>query len=134
MRPRWFSSLPIQFQSRVKQKMSGENNNTPKWDIESTNPNLIDALHEELSTITDPELGFSIIDLGLVRNIALDLDKVKVTMILTTPFCPYGPAMMEATRFRIESTINIKTETEYGDEVWNPDMMNEELREDNWGF
>jgi len=70
----------------------------------------------------------------LVRNIALDLDKVKVTMILTTPFCPYGPAMMEATRFRIESTLNIKTEIEYGDEVWNPDMMSEELREDNWGF
>jgi len=106
----------------------------PKWDIESTNPELINALLQGLSVITDPELGYSIIELGLVRNIALDSNTAKVTMILTTPFCPYGPAMMEATRVRIADILKVKTEIEYGDEAWNPNMMDEELREDNWGF
>jgi len=37
------------------------------WEIETTNPDKYNDLIEGLSGITDPELGYSILELGLVR-------------------------------------------------------------------
>ncbi len=40
----------------------------------------------------------NIIQLGLVRDITIENDIARLKMILTTPFCPYGPAMIEMTK------------------------------------
>ena len=71
--------------------------NIPVWEIENTNPEIVPALEDSLVEITDPELGLNILQLGLVRNIEMKSDHAVVTMILTTPFCPYGPSMLETT-------------------------------------
>lgn len=48
---------------------------------------------EALKAVYDPELGISIVDLGLVYgvNTVDDEQKVIVDMTLTTPACPLGP-------------------------------------------
>ena len=107
--------------------------NIPIWDIEDTHPEKVPALEDGLSEIIDPELGLNIIQLGLVRNIAIKNDHAVVTMILTTPFCPYGPSMMESTRKKAEEVLEMTTKINYGRETWDPTMMEEGLGDD-WGL
>ncbi len=107
--------------------------NIPFWDIEYSHPDVVDLLEESLSEIIDPELGLNIIQLGLVRNIEIENDHALVTMILTTPFCPYGPSMMERTRKRVEDALDMPTKVKYGRETWDPTMMEEGLADD-WGL
>jgi metal-sulfur cluster biosynthetic enzyme len=107
--------------------------NLPVWDVEDTHPELVPALEDGLSTIMDPELGLNIIQLGLIRNIAIKNDHAVVTMILTTPFCPYGPSMMESTRKKAETILDMPTKINYGKETWDPTMMEEGLGDD-WGL
>lgn len=46
------------------------------------------AITKVLKTILDPELFVSIVDLGLVYDIAIKDNAVKITMTLTTIGCP----------------------------------------------
>lgn len=46
------------------------------------------AITKALTTILDPELFVSIVDLGLVYDIAIKDGAVKITMTLTTIGCP----------------------------------------------
>ena len=62
------------------------------WAIESSHPQLIESLQTELRKVVDPEIGLNIIELGLVRDVTLQNGAGTVYMIMTTPFCPYGPA------------------------------------------
>lgn len=104
------------------------------WEIQTTNPEKFNDLLEGLSGITDPELGYSIIELGLVREIKLTEQGAYVRMVLTTPFCPYGPSMLEETRIKVEKTLGVPTTMEFGMEPWTPDMMENDLFDPEWGF
>ncbi len=75
----------------------------------------------------------NIVQLGLVRNVEMKADHALVTMILTTPFCPYGPSMMESARKKAESLLGIKTKINYGSETWDPTMMEDGIADD-WGL
>jgi metal-sulfur cluster biosynthetic enzyme len=109
------------------------NQNKPVWDIENTNPELIEPLIEELKKVMDPEIGLNVLELGLVRNIAIIDGEAKMLMIMTTPFCPYGPALLETTREQAEIGLKLPTSVTLGYEPWDPSMMDENARLD-WGF
>lgn len=51
---------------------------------------------EVLKNIEDPELGIDIHTLGLIYGVDFNeaQQQVTITMTFTTPFCPYGPAML----------------------------------------
>jgi len=104
------------------------------WEIQKTDLEKYNDLIEALSGITDPELGYSIIELGLVREIKLTEQGAYVRMILTTPYCPYGPAMLEETRNKVEKTLGVPTTMEFGVEPWNPIMMEDDLFDPEWGL
>jgi hypothetical protein len=54
-------------------------------------------------------------------------------MILTTPFCPYGPAMLESTREKAEEGLKMEAHIDLGMEMWDFSMMEEGLGGD-WGL
>jgi metal-sulfur cluster biosynthetic enzyme len=107
--------------------------NQPIWQAASTHPKLIEPFTEAMRTIVDPELGLNIIQLGLVRDLVVNEDSAVVTMILTTPFCPYGPAMIETTRAQAEDALKLPTSVTFGMEMWDFSMMEEGLASD-WGL
>jgi len=49
-----------------------------------------DVVRENLRTVIDPELGISIVDLGLIYGIEIKESNVEVKMTLTSPACPMG--------------------------------------------
>lgn len=49
-----------------------------------------DVVRENLRTVVDPELGVSIVDLGLIYDINVKDSDVLVKMTLTSPACPVG--------------------------------------------
>lgn len=113
--------------------MTDYTNNQVIWQIESTHPDMVDSLKESLRQVVDPEIGLNIIELGLVRDVALEDDKAELTMILTTPFCPYGPAMLEMTRKKAEEALERPTTIEMGSEMWDLSYMEEGAGAD-WGL
>lgn len=93
-----------------------------------------EELIEALRVVIDPEIGMNIIELGLVRNIEFNEDdSAKVTMILTTPFCPYGPQIIEQVRMVANNTVEGEAVVEIGTELWDPSMMEEGAGGD-WGL
>lgn len=103
------------------------------WQAENTHPEIIDSFREKMREVVDPEIGLNIIELGLVRDLAVYDDRAEVAMILTTPFCPYGPAMLEMTRVKAEEALGMPTTIEMGMEMWEPSMM-EEGAGAEWGL
>jgi metal-sulfur cluster biosynthetic enzyme len=103
------------------------------WQADNTHPNIAPQLRETLREVVDPELGLSIIELGLVRDVVIDKDNARIDMILTTPFCPYGPALLDMTRQKAEKFLTIPTTIELGMQPWDFSMM-EEGAGAEWGM
>jgi metal-sulfur cluster biosynthetic enzyme len=95
------------------------------WQADSTDPEKAGTLRESLKEVVDPEIGLNIIELGLVRDVVIEDNKATVTMILTTPFCPYGPALLDVSRQKAEKALQRPTTIEMGMEMWDFSMMEE---------
>jgi metal-sulfur cluster biosynthetic enzyme len=108
-------------------------NNRPTWDAETTHPELCQKLREGFGEVTDPELGLSIIQLGLIRNVQIADESVTVKMILTTPYCPYGPAMIDVTRKKAEEVLERPAFIDFSMETWDFSMMEDGLGPE-WGL
>jgi metal-sulfur cluster biosynthetic enzyme len=78
-----------------------------------------DAVKEALRPVVDPEIGFSIVDLGLVYGVNVSDDGlVSVDLTLTSRMCPLGPQLMQAVEAVVSSLEGVK-----GAQVrlvWNP--------------
>lgn len=103
--------------------MTDESVANPIWEIDSTNPDKADIVRQALREVLDPEIGLSVVELGLVRQVSMRDPELHIEMILTTPFCPYGPALLEMTRSKAEEASSIPTKIEIGPQVWEPSMM-----------
>ncbi|GAB4471934.1 MAG: metal-sulfur cluster assembly factor [Anaerolineales bacterium] len=113
--------------------MPNEETSKVLWQADSTHPQLADTLREKLREIVDPEIGLNIIQLGLVRDLIIEEDSAHLKMILTTPFCPYGPALLEMSRKKVEEVLQKPTTVEMGMEMWDFSMMEEGAGGD-WGL
>lgn len=113
--------------------MTDEPVNTIKWTIHDTHPEIVETVRAKLSEVVDPEIGMTIIQLGLVRNIEIDGEIARLKMILTTPFCPYGPAMVDMTRQKAQEGLNMPVTVEMGMDVWDFSMMEDPSALD-WGL
>lgn len=79
--------------------MSQEENQPTAPAATSSNPIVGDAERQEkvlnaLQAVLDPEIGISVIDLDLIREVNFADGEAEVKMVLTTPFCPYGPMLI----------------------------------------
>ena len=81
------------------------------------------AIRSALETVMDPELNLSVIDLGLIREIVIGAGKTTVRMLLTTPFCPYAPQIIEEVKQAARSVVAQDAEVEILPDPWSPDLM-----------
>ncbi len=91
---------------------------------------LQERVIEGLREVHDPELGINIVDLGLVYDVSIEGDTVRVTYTLTTMGCPIGPMIEEQIRRTIEPIEGIEqVEAEMVmSPPWTPDKMSEEAK------
>lgn len=70
-----------------------------------TKTNIKKEILKNLEKVFDPEIGISIIDLGLIYEIEETFGKVKIKMTLTSPGCPLADLIINDIK---ESVLKIK--------------------------
>ncbi len=90
----------------------------------------VDKVMNALRNCYDPEIPVNIVDLGLIYNIAIDNDNVKVRMTLTTVGCPAHAYLMHQVQTEIEKLPGVKkAEVDIvWDPPWTPDKMSPEAK------
>lgn len=92
-----------------------------------TEQDILNRLRE----VIDPEIGLSIVDLGLIYSIEVDEAKqVHVKMTLTTPGCPMHDAMSAWAQRAVEAVPGVAAASiaVVWEPRWNPGMMSEHAR------
>lgn len=85
-----------------------------------------EAVRESLRQVVDPEIGLDVIALGLIELVTFIPDDkiVDVDMLLTTPFCPYAPWMVQQVKEKSEMAAPTWTaDVEVLAKQWDPSMM-----------
>lgn len=85
---------------------------------------------EALKGVIDPELGVSIVDLGLVYDVRYESGVAEVEMTLTSPGCPLAPLIDRLVKEAVKSIPLVKEITVelVWDPPWTREMMNEEIK------
>jgi metal-sulfur cluster biosynthetic enzyme len=88
-----------------------------------------DDVLNALRGVEDPELGMDIVDLGLVYDVEVEGDKVRVIHSLTSMGCPAGP-MIQEDIYRAMSELGVKeAEVELTWEpAWTPERMSDDAK------
>jgi metal-sulfur cluster biosynthetic enzyme len=91
--------------------------------VAPTREDVIEALHG----VEDPELGMDIVELGLLYDVEIEEDKVKVIHSLTSMGCPAGPMIQEDIH-RVVSELGVgDVEIEL---TWTPPWTPERMSDD----
>jgi len=91
---------------------------------------IIKEVLEYLAPIQDPELGLSIVDLGLIYDIRYDLEKksLELDVTLTTPACPWGEIMLQQIEDSLKNFKDFRTVSV--NLVWTPEYDPRIMAED----
>jgi metal-sulfur cluster biosynthetic enzyme len=80
---------------------------------------------EALREVFDPELGMSVVDLGLIYAIEIDAGRVRIEMTLTTQGCPLHGSMTEWVRKAVErvpGVVDVAVDLTF-EPPWTPDRI-----------
>ena len=89
---------------------------------------------ENIKTVYDPEIPVNVYDLGLIYNLTITDTDVKITMTLTSAFCPSAEELPEevqaaaqkaVTELNTNRTISVDV---VFDPPWTPARVSEEAR------
>ena len=85
---------------------------------------------DKLNQVEDPELGISIVDLGLIYEIETKGNKANIKMTFTTPACPMMNYMLAEVKKRLDELgddVDITVEIVF-DPPWSPERMSEKAK------
>lgn len=88
-------------------------------------------LTEALREVLDPELGESIVDLGLVQHIEVGDCRVDVTLIPTSATCPMADVLVDDASAALRRCVPPRWEVEVMmdfDQTWSPQRLSPALR------
>jgi metal-sulfur cluster biosynthetic enzyme len=91
---------------------------------------LAAIIREQLRQVIDPELGYNIVDLGLVYEVAVAGGRARVVMTTTTPGCPATNYLRQGAgecAAGVEGVDAAEVELTY-DPRWSPEMMSPEAK------
>jgi len=92
-----------------------------------------DTIRNALRQVVDPELGYNIVDLGLIYGIAINGATIAVTMTLTTSGCPMHESIasgVQSALLGLEGVEEVEVRVVW-DPVWTPARMTEHGRAEN---
>ena len=94
-----------------------------------------DKIRQALRKVMDPELGVSIVDLGLIYDIRYENGVAEVEMTLTSPGCPLAPIIDKKVKEALKNVSEVKKLTVelIWDPPWSKDLMSDELKAE-FGF
>ncbi len=73
-----------------------------------------------LQAVLDPEIGMSVIDLDLIREVNVGSEEAEIRMVLTTPFCPYGPMLINQIQSASEQAVEMPIKVTVLPDKWEP--------------
>lgn len=89
-----------------------------------------DKIREALKEVIDPELGVSIVDMGLIYDVRFKNGEAIVEMTLTSPGCPLAPIIDKKVKEAVKKVREVKKlrlELVW-DPPWSQDLMSDELK------
>ncbi len=93
-------------------------------------PATEDQVMDALRVVIDPELGISVVDLGLVYDVTVEDESVKVTYTLTSMGCPVGPLIeqqMQQIVTQLPGVSFVDARLTF-DPPWSPEKMSEDAK------
>jgi metal-sulfur cluster biosynthetic enzyme len=84
-----------------------------------------ESIMEALRTVFDPELGKSVVDLGLIYGVQIEAGRVRITMTLTAQGCPLHDSLSEWVRRALREVPGVE-DVEVSltfDPLWTPDRI-----------
>ena len=92
---------------------------------ELVSPPTVESVRDALHDVIDPELGFNIVDLGLVYDISIDDGIVDVRMTMTTPGCPAQDYIVTGVERRLADVVGVTGVfvTVVWSPAWSPRLM-----------
>jgi len=84
-----------------------------------------------ISTVIDPEVGFNLVEMGLIYDASCDEDgNAYVKMTLSTKACPMHQLIQQWVKESVEKMANIKSvEIDLvWEPEWNPTMADEHVK------
>jgi metal-sulfur cluster biosynthetic enzyme len=81
-------------------------------------PPTAESVSTALLDVIDPELGYNIVDLGLIYGIEIDGGTVDITMTMTTPGCPAQDYIVSGVERRLGLEDGVTGI--FVDVVWDP--------------
>lgn len=109
----------------VEPRADAQANGVPVEDTPADGGISADQARLVLRRVKDPELNLNIVDLGLIYDIHVDGNNVRVDMSLTSPGCPSGPEIMGEAEQQLRSIEGIeKVEMNL---VWSPPWTPERI-------
>ncbi len=88
-------------------------------------------VREALRRVMDPELGISVVDLGLISGIRVTGQTVDVDLGMTSPTCPLGPMMKADAEAAVRNVVSAGTQVTVhirDDLKWDPSLMTPEAK------
>ncbi|MCS3725332.1 metal-sulfur cluster assembly factor [Bradyrhizobium betae] len=87
---------------------------------------LVERVRAALREVIDPEIGFNIVDIGLVYDVAIEEDGVaRISMTTTTKGCPATNYLRDGAGEAAQSVAGVHwadVQLTY-DPPWTPEMM-----------
>lgn len=86
---------------------------------------------DALGRVNDPEIGESIVELGLVERLQIAPARIELALVLTSPTCPMGDAIAdEAAQALQEAFPGREVVVEEAEGVqWDPSRLSDSARE-----
>ena len=93
---------------------------------------LCKQVWQQLGTVMDPELDIDIVSLGLIYDVEVSGEEIRIIMTLTTPGCPLAPVIDRMIKEAVSAIEGVETSQVVTELVWDPpwvsDLMTEEAR------
>jgi metal-sulfur cluster biosynthetic enzyme len=100
-----------------------------EWSM-STGNDVVSEVREAVSKVVDPEIGLTLGELNLIKDVKREGDEVVVEFIATTPFCPLAEVLAIMVRDAAKEAAGGRSVRVYIRNHVNENGINERINRD----